>query len=61
MMKNKKIVVVGASMTFYLSKQNQNVTLLETNSTAACEATNKSFAWIHPTGQIGAVPPITIE
>ncbi|EJL20508.1 FAD-binding oxidoreductase [Brevibacillus sp. BC25] len=57
MMKNQKIVVVGAgivgaSMTYYLSKQNQNVTLLETNSTAACEVTNKSFAWINPSGRV---------
>ncbi|MFC8683661.1 NAD(P)/FAD-dependent oxidoreductase [Brevibacillus porteri] len=57
MMKNQKIVVVGAgfvgtSMAYYLSKQNQNVTLVETNSTAACEATNKSFAWIHPSHRV---------
>ncbi|NTU18831.1 FAD-binding oxidoreductase [Brevibacillus sp. HB1.2] len=57
MKKNQKIVVVGAgivgtSMAYYLSKQNQNVTLIETNSTAACEATNKSFGWIHPSYQV---------
>lgn len=56
MMKNQKIVVVGAgivgaAMAYYLSKQNQNVTLIETNSTVACEVTNKSFAWIHPSGR----------
>ncbi|MGF9910149.1 FAD-dependent oxidoreductase [Brevibacillus porteri] len=55
-MKNQKIVVVGAgivgaAMAYYLSKQNQNVTLIETNSTVACEVTNKSFAWIHPSGR----------
>ncbi|WP_258022587.1 FAD-dependent oxidoreductase [Brevibacillus formosus] len=42
MRKNQKIVVVGAgivgaTMAYYLSKQSQNVTLLETNSSAACE------------------------
>ncbi|CAI8727463.1 FAD-dependent oxidoreductase [Brevibacillus sp. IT-7CA2] len=57
MMKNQKIVIVGAgfvgaAMAYYLSKQNQNVTLIETNSSAACEATQKSFAWIHPSGRV---------
>lgn len=56
-MKNQKIVIVGAgfvgaAMAYSLSKQNQNVTLLETNSSAACEATQKSFAWIHPSGRV---------
>ncbi|WP_188068317.1 NAD(P)/FAD-dependent oxidoreductase [Brevibacillus brevis] len=57
MMKNQKIVIVGAgfvgaAMAYSLSKQNQNVTLIETNSSAACEATQKSFAWIHPSGRV---------
>ncbi|WGV57312.1 FAD-dependent oxidoreductase [Brevibacillus brevis] len=57
MMNNQKIVIVGAgfvgaAMAYSLSKQNQNVTLIETNSSAACEATQKSFAWIHPSGRV---------
>lgn len=56
-MKKQKIVVigagiVGASMAYNLSKRNQDVTLIECHSTAACEVTEKSFAWIHPSGRV---------
>ncbi|WP_232697192.1 NAD(P)/FAD-dependent oxidoreductase [Brevibacillus daliensis] len=57
MIRKQKIVVigagiVGASMAYNLSKRNQDVTLIECNSTAACEATEKSFAWINPSGRV---------
>ncbi|PUA39152.1 FAD-dependent oxidoreductase [Paenibacillus elgii] len=56
-MKKQKIVVigagiVGASMAYNLSKRKQDVTLIESHSTAACEATEKSFAWINPSGRV---------
>ncbi|MCP1312670.1 NAD(P)/FAD-dependent oxidoreductase [Paenibacillus tyrfis] len=56
-MNKKKIVVigagiVGASMAYNLSKRNQDVTLIESHSTAACEVTEKSFAWINPSGRV---------
>ncbi|MGG4495001.1 NAD(P)/FAD-dependent oxidoreductase [Brevibacillus reuszeri] len=44
--------IVGAAMTYQLSKHNQNVTLIESHSTAACEVTEKSFAWINPSGRV---------
>ena len=52
MTRKQKIVVigagiVGASMAYNLAKRNQDVTLIECNSTVACEVTEKSFAWIH--------------
>ncbi|GIP31015.1 FAD-dependent oxidoreductase [Paenibacillus sp. J2TS4] len=57
MNRKQKIVVigagiVGASMAYNFSKRNQDVTLIECNSTAACEATEKSFAWINPSGRV---------
>ncbi|KEQ22547.1 NAD(P)/FAD-dependent oxidoreductase [Paenibacillus tyrfis] len=56
-MKKQKIVVigagiVGASMAYNLSKRNQDVTLIECNSAAAGEVTEKSFAWINPSGRV---------
>lgn len=55
--KKEKILVigagfVGAAMTYHLSKQNKNVTLIESNVGAASEATEKSFAWINPAGRV---------
>ncbi|MFD7522049.1 NAD(P)/FAD-dependent oxidoreductase [Paenibacillus chitinolyticus] len=52
MTRKQKIVVigagiVGASMAYNLAKRNQDVTLIESNSTVAYEVTEKSFAWIH--------------
>ncbi|MGG1662104.1 NAD(P)/FAD-dependent oxidoreductase [Brevibacillus sp. NRS-1366] len=57
MQDKQKIVVVGAgivgaAMTYHLSKRNQEVTLIERNPTAACEVTDKSFAWINPSGRV---------
>jgi glycine/D-amino acid oxidase-like deaminating enzyme len=39
-------------MAYYLSKRKQDVTLIERNSTAACEVTEKSFAWINLSGRV---------
>lgn len=57
MIRKQKIVVigagiVGASMTYNLAKRNQDVTLIECNSTVACEVTEKSFAWINTSGRV---------
>lgn len=57
MVRKQKIVVigagiVGASIAYNLSKRNQDVTLIEYNSTAACGVTEKSFAWINPSGRV---------
>lgn len=57
MIRKQKVIVigagiVGASMAYNLSKRNQDVILIERNSTAACEATEKSFAWIHSSGRV---------
>lgn len=57
MIKNQKIVVVGAgivgaSMAYYLSKWNRDVTVIESHSTSAYEVTGQSFAWIHPSGRV---------
>ncbi|UKS26886.1 FAD-binding oxidoreductase [Paenibacillus sp. HWE-109] len=57
MIRKQKIVVigagiVGASMAYNLSKRNQDVTVIECNSTAACEVTGKSFAWINSSGRV---------
>ncbi|MFE4570939.1 NAD(P)/FAD-dependent oxidoreductase [Paenibacillus chitinolyticus] len=57
MIRKQKIVVigagiVGASMAYNLAKRNQDVTLIECNSTVACEVTEKSFAWIHSSSRV---------
>lgn len=57
MHKKRKVVVVGAgivgaAMAYHLSKRDQDVTLIESNSAAAREVTEKSFAWINPSGRV---------
>ncbi|MFB6366817.1 NAD(P)/FAD-dependent oxidoreductase [Paenibacillus elgii] len=57
MIRKQKIIVigagiVGASMAYNLSKRHQDVTLIESHSTVACEVTEKSFAWINPSGRV---------
>lgn len=57
MTKRQKIIVVGAgiigaSIAYNLSKENQDVTLVESHSKAGCGVTTKSFAWINPSGRV---------
>ncbi|MFE6076923.1 NAD(P)/FAD-dependent oxidoreductase [Paenibacillus sp. NPDC057886] len=56
-MNKQKIVIigagiVGASMAYHLAKRNQVVTLIERHPAAACEVTDKSFAWIHTSHEV---------
>jgi glycine/D-amino acid oxidase-like deaminating enzyme len=39
-------------MAYHLAKRNQDVTLIELHPTAACEVTDKSFAWIHTSHRV---------
>lgn len=57
MTKKQKITIVGAgivgaSIAYNLSKENQNVTLVECHSKAGYGVTEKSFAWINPSGRV---------
>ncbi|MCL1699421.1 FAD-dependent oxidoreductase [Lysinibacillus sp. Bpr_S20] len=57
MTKKQKIIVVGAgiigaSIAYNLSKENQDVTLVESHSKAGCGVTLNSFAWINPSGRV---------
>ncbi|MFD0710503.1 NAD(P)/FAD-dependent oxidoreductase [Paenibacillus sp. GCM10027626] len=57
MSKKRKIVIVGAgfvgaTMAYYLSMRNQDVAVIESNEAVACEVTEKSFAWINPSGRV---------
>jgi len=44
--------IVGASLAYHLAKRNQDVTVIERHPAAACEVTEKSFAWIHTTHRV---------
>jgi len=57
MSKKQKVIVVGAgivgaSIAYNLSKENQDVTLVESHSKAGCGVTSASFAWINPSGRV---------
>lgn len=57
MTKKQKIIIVGAgivgaSIAYNLSKENQDVTLVESHSKAGCGVTSASFAWINPSGRV---------
>lgn len=56
MIKQKIVIIgagiVGASMAYHLAKRNQDVTVIERHPAAACEVTDKSFAWIHTTHRV---------
>jgi len=56
MTKKQKVIIVGAgivgaSIAYNLSKENQDVTLVESHSKAGCGVTANSFAWINPSGR----------
>ncbi|MFE3576369.1 NAD(P)/FAD-dependent oxidoreductase [Lysinibacillus sp. NPDC059133] len=57
MTKKQKVIIVGAgivgaSIAYNLSKENQDVTLVESHSKAGCGVTANSFAWINPSGRV---------